>query len=114
MNFPWSNDVDVCGRKNGRSDLETIARTNVANFLRRNSERGQGFSFVIRPRTVKQKRVVVGKVLGRVLEQKNSRQQIEQPVIVISGSFGRDPNRNSPVEQLRFWQVPARENWMVR
>src|SRR5205807_2046659 len=114
VNFPWSNNVDVHGRKNGRCDLETFVRINIANFLRWNSKRGQDFSFVIRSRTVEQERIVVGKVLGRVFEQENSRHQIEQPVIVISACLWRDPDRDSTVEQPRLWQVPARKNWMVR
>src|SRR6267378_8687120 len=114
VNFPWSNKVDVHGRKNSRCDLETFARIDIANFLRRNSKRGQDFSFVIRSRTVEQERVVVGKILGCVFEQKNSRHQIEQPMIVISSCLWRDRDRDSTVEQPRLWRMPAGKNWMVR
>src|SRR6476646_3593413 len=112
VNFPWSNSVDVHGRKNSRCDLETFARINIANFLRWHSKRGQDFAFVIRSRTVEQERVVVGKILARLFEQKNSWHQIEQPVIVISGCLRRDPDRDSTAEQPRLWQMPARINWM--
>ena len=92
----------------------TFARINIANFLRGHSKHGQDVAFVIRSRTVEQERVVVGKILGCVFEQKNSRYQIQQPVIVISACPRRDPDRDSTAEQPRFWQMPARINWMVR
>src|SRR6476619_4854138 len=114
VNLPWSNNVDVHGRKNSGCDLETFARINIANFLRGHSKHGQDFAFVIRSRTVEQERVVVGKILGCVFEQKNSRHQIEQPVIVISACLWSDPDRDSTAEQPRLWQMPARINWMVR
>ena len=45
----------------------------MGEFLRRELEGSEGFSFVICPRSVEQNKVVVGKVVGCMFKQKNSR-----------------------------------------
>src|SRR5438046_1063859 len=47
VNFPGSNDVAGQGRENSRSDLEAIVRIEEANLARRNSKRGERFTFGI-------------------------------------------------------------------
>src|SRR6266567_9469367 len=101
-------------RRNCRSwDTKPVLSVDVENFARWHSQRRQRRLFVKSTGAVDQDLIETVKAAGTFFCQRDTRQKIDNPVVVIAWRFGRDANGDATVKQPRFGKTKSRKDRMV-